>query len=208
MEKGDGATTVATTMMFAAAAGIRLFVTGGIGGVHRDEKGTDPHWDVSADLEELVHSNVAVICAGAKSILDLPRTLEFLETKGVPVVGYRTTRLPAFFTRDSGLPLQSSCDNPRQMAELAAIQTGVLKRGMVICNPIPAEAECHGVDEVIEVALAEAERLNVRGKDITPFLLKYVNEATGGRSLEANIALVENNARLGAAVALALTQRT
>jgi pseudouridine-5'-phosphate glycosidase len=200
----DGATTVAATMLCAHMAGIRVFVTGGIGGAHR---GADTSFDISADLEELAHTPVAVICAGAKAILDLPKTLEYLETRGVPVIGYGTDELPAFYCRSSELPLDHRCDSPEQAAAIIRAQISLpTAGGLVIANPIP---EPDGLDRaemeaVIDRAIAEAENLGIDGKEITPFLLARLAELTGGRSLDANIALVKNNARIGARIAVAL----
>ncbi len=200
----DGATTVAATMIVAAAAGIRVFATGGVGGVHR---GAETTMDVSADLEELARTDVLVVCAGAKSILDLGLTLEYLETKGVPVVGYGTDELPAFYTRESGFPVDCRFDTPGEVALAfrAKLEIG-LAGGMLVANPVP-EAYSMDADEigaVIGAAVAEAGRLGVHGKALTPFLLDRIQRITGGRSLEANIALVLNNARLGAKIAEAL----
>ncbi len=199
----SGTTTVAATMIIAAAAGIRVFATGGIGGVHR---GAERTMDVSADLLELARTPVAVVCAGAKSILDLPLTLEVLETHGVPVLGYRTDALPAFFCRDSGLKLDARLDSPEAIARVMRAQWAAgLGGGLLVCNPIP---EAHAlpralVDAAITTALAEAAQQGIAGKAVTPFLLARVNALTGGDSLAANIALVLNNARLAAQVAAA-----
>lgn len=199
-----GATTVATTMISAALAGIKIFVTGGIGGVHR---GAETTMDISADLEELAQTDVAVICAGAKSILDLGLTLEYLETNGVPVVGYGTDVLPAFFTRESDFKLNIRVDNPETVADILRVKWDLgLKGGAVIANPIP-EADALDksfIDGIIENALKEAEEQNIAGKDVTPFMLGKVKDLTEGRSLEANIALVKNNAVVGAQIAVAL----
>ncbi len=197
----DGATTVAGTMIVADLAGIRIFATGGIGGVHRYAQET---FDISADLEELARTDVAVVCAGAKSILDLGLTLEYLETRGVPVVGYGTSELPAFYTRESGYPVDYRVDSPAELARALAAKWDLgLRGGMVIANPIPAEyampkAE---IDGAIARALEEARAAGVAGKESTPFLLARIVELTGGRSLDSNIRLVLNNARLAAAVA-------
>jgi Uncharacterized enzyme involved in pigment biosynthesis len=199
----DGATTVAATMIIAATAGIRVFATGGIGGVHR---GAERSWDVSADLEELGRTEVAVICAGAKAILDLPKTLEYLETKGVPVIGYGTDELPAFYTSRSGIALEERADSPEEVAARLKAKWGMgLGGGVVIANPIPADrsADPTEINAAIEAALAAAEKAGVKGKDVTPFLLDKVRELTRGESLEANIALVLNNARLAARIAAA-----
>jgi pseudouridine-5'-phosphate glycosidase len=198
-----GATTVAATMICASLVGIRVFVTGGIGGVHRGGQDT---LDVSADLTELARTSVAVVCAGAKAILDLPRTLEVLETHGVPVVGYGTSEFPAFYTRTSGLGVDFRLDDPGQVAALMKAKWELgLEGGIVVANPIPAEhaMEAAEIERFIEEALGEADAQGVRGKDVTPFLLARLVEKTGGRSLRANIALVKNNARVGAQIACA-----
>ncbi|GGY28539.1 pseudouridine-5'-phosphate glycosidase [Paludibacterium paludis] len=199
--KLTGATTVASTMIIAAMAGIRVFATGGIGGVHR---GAQTSFDISADLQELAQTPVTVVCAGAKSILDLGLTLEYLETQGVPVIGYRTDKLPAFFTRDSDFKVDFRLDEPAQIAAAMKAKWDLaLKGGMVVTNPIP---EAHAmsrqvIDAAIEKALAEAEAQHIHGKESTPFLLARVCELTGGNSLAANIQLVLNNARLASAIA-------
>ena len=199
----DGATTVAATMIVAALAGIKVFATGGIGGVHR---GAERSFDISADLLELAQTPVAVVCAGAKSILDLGLTLEVLETHGVPVIGYRCSSLPAFYVRDSGHALAQRLDQPEALALAmhAHWQLG-LKGGLVIANPIPAQHEMprERIDAAIDRALAEAAAQGIQGKASTPFLLARVADLTGGDSLAANIALVLNNAALAAQVALA-----
>jgi pseudouridine-5'-phosphate glycosidase len=200
---GDGATTVAATMIVAALAGIRVFATGGIGGVHR---GAERSFDISADLLELAQTPVAVVCAGAKSILDLGLTLEVLETHGVPVIGYRTNTLPAFYVRDSGFALEQRLDDAEAVARLMHAQWSLgLKGGLVVANPIPAEHEMPRarIEAAIEQALAQARAQGIHGKASTPFLLARVAELTGGDSLAANIALVLNNARLAAQVAVA-----
>jgi len=200
----DGATTVAATMIVAAMAGIRVFATGGIGGVHR---GVTETMDVSADLEELARSDVAVVCAGVKSVLDIGRTLEYLETKGVPVVGYRTDSLPAFYTPASSFPVDYRVETPAEIAAaLNAKREMGLSGGIVIANPIPAEhaLDDDEIDRVIGEAITEMQRLGITGKDTTPFLLARIAERTQGRSLAANIELVVNNARLAAQVACAL----
>lgn len=203
-EGGTGATTVAGTMIVAAAAGIRLFATGGIGGVHR---GAEDSWDVSADLEELGRTSVAVVCAGAKAILDLPKTLEYLETRGVPVVGYRTGELPAFYSSRSGLALEERAESPAQLAAfLEAKWSAGLAGGVVVANPIPEEWSMDPavIGPAIDRAVAEAATRGIGGKRLTPFLLERIAELTGGDSLEANIALVKNNAALAAEIARAL----
>jgi pseudouridylate synthase len=197
-----GATTVAATMICAELADIHIFVTGGIGGVHR---GAETTMDISADLEELGQTNVAVICAGAKSILDLGLTMEYLETKGVPVIGYQTDVLPAFFTRSSEFALQLRADDVEEIASTLKVKWDLgLKGGAVIANPIPEE---HAMDEafingIIESALKEAAERHIAGKDVTPFMLGKVKELTEGKSLDANIALVKNNAVVGAKLAV------
>ena len=195
-----GATTVASTMIIAAMAGIRIFATGGIGGVHR---GAEHSFDISADLQELATTPVAVVCAGAKSILDLRLTLEYLETHGVPVVGYQTHSLPAFFTRESGFPVDYRIDTSVEIANVLHAKWSMgLKGGMVIANPIPEAFAMPRarIDQAIEQALRDAQVLKVGGKESTPFLLARVSELTGGDSLAANIQLVLNNARLAAAI--------
>jgi len=198
-----GATTVASTMVIAAMAGIRVFATGGIGGVHR---GAELSFDVSADLQELAQTPVAVVCAGAKSILDLRLTLEYLETHGVPVVGYQTPWLPAFFTRDSAFKVDYQLDTPQAIAEVMHAKWAMgLRGGMVVANPIPEAFAMPraAIDAAVEQALQEAQAQGVGGKESTPFLLARVCELTGGDSLAANIQLVLNNARLASAVAQA-----
>jgi pseudouridylate synthase len=195
-----GATTVASTMIIAAMAGIRVFATGGIGGVHR---GAAQSFDVSADLQELAQTPVAVVCAGAKSILDLRLTLEYLETHGVPVVGYQTNALPAFFTRDSAFSVDYRLDTPLAIAQVLHAKWQMkLAGGMVIANPIPEAfaMERSLIDAAIEQALQEAQDQGVGGKESTPFLLARVCEITGGDSLVSNIQLVLNNARLASAI--------
>jgi pseudouridine-5'-phosphate glycosidase len=197
-----GATTVAATMICAEAAGINIFVTGGIGGVHR---GAETTMDISADLEELGQTNVAVICAGAKSILDLGLTLEYLETKGVPVIGYQTDILPAFYTRKSDFAVNFRADDVETIASTLKVKWDLnLKGGAVIANPIPEEFAMDEdmIKNVIESALKEVDERNISGKDVTPFLLGKVKELTDGKSLEANIALVKNNAIVGAKLAV------
>lgn len=199
----DGATTVAATMRIAAMAGIPVFATGGMGGVHR---GAAESFDVSADLAELTRSDVALVTAGAKAILDLPLTLERLETDGVPVVGYRTGEFPAFYSRSSGLKVPMRADSPREIAALMRSKWDLgLAGAVVVANPIPAAEEIPAaeIEPVIAGALAEAGRLGIRGKDVTPFLLARIVTATRGRSLRANIALVKNNAVVAAEIAAA-----
>ena len=199
-----GATTVAATMIAAAAAGIAVFATGGIGGVHR---GGEASLDVSADLAELARTPVAVVCAGAKAILDVPRTLEVLETQGVPVVGFGTDRFPAFYVRDSGIAVAARVDSADAAAAVIAAHRRLgLGGGLVIANPPPA-AQAMAASEVealIAAALAAAAAAGVHGKDVTPFLLDQLARASNGRTLETNIALLEDNARLGARIATAL----
>lgn len=204
--KRIGATTVASTMICAELADIQFFVTGGIGGVHR---GVEHTMDISADLEELGQTNVTVICAGAKSILDLPKTMEYLETKGVPVIGYQTDELPAFFTRKSGIKLNSSADTPDAVASICKKKCDIgLSGGIVIANPVPKQFELAKsyIDTIIEDAVKEAEVQGISGKDSTPFLLGKIVEKSDGKSLETNIKLVENNAVVGAKIAVAFTQ--
>lgn len=201
--KKMGGTTVAATMICANLAGIKFFVTGGIGGVHR---GFEDTMDVSADLEELSLTDVTVICAGAKSILDLPRTLEYLETKGVPVIGYQTSELPAFFTRESGYHLTLRMDSPEEIANFVHTKDELsLKGGVLITNPIPEEHALSKeyIDSIIEDAIAESLEKGIHGKETTPFLLANILERTGGDSLKSNIQLVFNNARLGSKIAVA-----
>ena len=200
----DGATTVTTTMIIAALAGIKVFATGGIGGVHR---GAETSMDISADLEELAMTPVMVICAGAKSILDLGLTLEYLETKGVPVIGYGTEELPAFYTRRSGFKVDYRVDTPEELAAAfrAKMEMG-LRGGMLVTNPIPEEYSMDPavINAAIDEAVAECNARGIKGKDTTPFLLARIKDITGGDSLSANIQLVLNNARLAASVAAAL----
>lgn len=205
-KKQIGATTVATTMIGAHLAGIKVFVTGGIGGVHR---GYQEHMDVSADLEELGMTPVTVVCAGAKAILDLPRTLEYLETKGVPVVGYQTDYLPAFYSAQSEFKLTSRADSPQEIADrMKAADALGLQGGMLIANPIPTEYEIPNeeISQIIDQALAEEKAAGIHGKDSTPFLLAKIVELTEGRSLETNIQLVYHNAKVGAQIAQAYHQ--
>lgn len=201
----DGATTVTTTMIIAAMAGIKVFATGGIGGVHR---GAETTMDISADLEELAQTPVLVVCAGAKSILDLGLTLEYLETKGVPVIGYRTEELPAFYTPHSGFKVDYRLDTPEQIAAAfkAKLDMG-LKGGMLVTNPIPDEYAMPAdvINKAIDEAIEESKKLGIHGKETTPFLLAKVKDLTGGDSLASNIQLVLNNARLAAKTAAQLT---
>jgi pseudouridine-5'-phosphate glycosidase len=200
--KEDGATTVAATMIIAAMAGIRVFATGGIGGVHR---GVAETMDISADLEELARTDVAVVCAGIKSVLDIGRTLEYLETAGVPVVGYQTDMLPAFYSRNSGFPVDYRVDSAAEAAVAMNTKWAMgLQGGLVIAVPIPEEhaLDRDEIDGVINEAIAEMQRQGITGKDTTPFLLASIAERTGGRSLAANIQLVINNARVAAKIAM------
>lgn len=197
----DGATTVATTMIAAKLAGITVFATGGVGGVHR---GAEVTMDISADLEELAMTDVIVVCAGCKSILDLGLTLEYLETKGVPVIGYGTEELPAFYTIKSGFKVDYRLDTPDEVAKVFGIKRACgLQGGMLVANPIPEKyaMDFDYINKNIDEAVAECERLGIKGKETTPFLLDKIQKLTGGTSLEANIQLVFNNVRLGAEVA-------
>ena len=198
----DGATTVTTTMIIAHMAGIKVFATGGIGGVHR---GAETTMDISADLEELGQTPVMVVCAGAKSILDLGLTLEYLETKGVPVIGYGTSELPAFYTRQSGFGVDYRVDTPEELARIfkASHDMG-LKSGMLVTNPIPEEFAMPKsvIDAAIEQAIGECNEKGIKGKETTPFLLARVSELTGGDSLSSNIKLVFNNAKVAALTAV------
>jgi pseudouridine-5'-phosphate glycosidase len=203
---GVAGTTVATTMQAANMAGIRVFATGGIGGVHR---GAESTFDISADLEELGRTQVAVVCAGAKAILDIPKTLEVLETKGVPVIGYGTDEFPAFWTRSSGYPVDHRLDTPEAVAALIEMQFRLGLGGVLVGNPIKAEdaLDAGVIDENIGKAIADADRQGISRKALTPYLLRRIFELTGGKSLISNIALVENNARVAAAIAVALAAR-
>jgi len=201
----DGATTVAATMIFAAMAGVKIFATGGIGGVHR---GAETTFDISADLEELARTDVNVICAGAKSILDLGLTLEYLETKGVEVIGYGTDELPAFFTRKSGFKVNDRMDTPLEIAKAIKCKDDMsLGGGTLIVNPIPQEysMDADYIESVIQAAIKEANEKGVKGKEITPFLLDKIQKITGGQSLESNIKLVLNNAALASKIAVELS---
>ena len=200
--KGNGSTTVATTILLAKLAGIKLLVTGGIGGVHREAETT---FDISRDLQEIANTDIAVVCAGAKSILDIGLTLEYLETFGVPVIGYNTDEMPAFYTRKSGFKVDYNIKTPEEIADIIRTKWDLgMKGGVLVTNPIPEE---YSMDEklitnCIENALAEAKEKGIKGKETTPFLLGKVLEITSGKSLESNIALVENNAVLGSKIAL------
>jgi pseudouridylate synthase len=203
---GSAGTTVAATMFLAQLAGIEIFATGGIGGVHR---GAEETFDISADLVELSRTRVAVVCAGAKSILDIEKTLEFLETQGVAIVGYRCDEFPAFYARSSGFKLEHRCDGLRDLARMIRLQRDVGPGGLLIANPVPEDhaLEEAMIEERIVEAVAEAKEQGVAKKEATPFLLKRVVELTGGRSLEANIALIRNNAILAAQTAVELARK-
>lgn len=204
--KEDGATTVASTMIIAAMAGIHVFATGGCGGVHREVEKT---LDISADLEELQRSNVAVVCSGIKSILDIGRTLEYLETRGVPVLGYQTDTVPAFYTRSSGFPVDYRLDTPQEVANAMQTKWDMhLNGGMLVVNPVP---EAHAldpqdIDAVIDEAIFEMQERGITGKNTTPFLLTRIAERTNGRSLETNIQLILNNVQVGAEIAVAFAR--
>ena len=200
----DGATTVAATMIVAHMAGIKVFATGGIGGVHRNGQDT---MDVSADLDELGKTPMCVVCAGAKAILDLPRTMEYLETKGVPVIGFGTDELPAFYTAKSGIPLTWRADDPKEVADaIHAAEDMGFEGGMLVTVPIPAEwsMDADYINKAIDEALVDADRQGIVGKDTTPFLLKKIKEITGGSSLASNIQLVFNNVKTAARIAAKL----
>lgn len=205
-KKLDGATTVAATMIIASLAGIRIFGTGGIGGVHRGAQRT---FDISADLQELAHTDVAVVCAGAKSILDLGLTLEYLETQGVPVVGFGTEELPAFYTRRSGFGVDYRVDDAGELARALKAKWELgLHGGMVIANPIPEQYQMDydTINNAIDRALKEADEKGIKGKETTPFLLAKIKDITGGDSLDSNIQLVYNNAKLAARLAVELAK--
>lgn len=205
-KKLNGATTVAATMIIASLAGIKVFVTGGIGGVHR---GAQQSFDISADLMELAKTDVAVVCAGAKSILDIGLTLEYLETQGVPIVGYKTEEFPSFYTRKSGFKVDYRVDTIEELANAVKIKWDLgLKGGLVIGNPIPEEYEMDYdvINRSIEDALYEAKKAGIKGKETTPFLLSKVKKLTEGKSLESNIRLVYNNAKVGAKLAVQLSK--
>ena len=204
--KLNGASTVATTMIIASLAGIKIFATGGVGGVHRGAENT---MDISADLMELANTDVAVICAGAKSILDLGLTLEYLETNGVPVLGYKTKELPAFYTRKSGFNLDYEINSPEEFAHILKTKWDLgLKGGVVIANPIPEEfsMDYEEITKAINEAIEESEKLGIKGKDSTPFLLDKIQKITRGNSLKANIELVFNNAKLAAEISKNLSE--
>ena len=202
----DGATTVAATMMIAAMAGIKVFATGGIGGVHR---GAAQTMDISADLDEFTKTPVMVVCAGAKAILDLNLTMEYLETKGIPVYCYRTDELPAFYTRDSGIRAPFRADSARELADIWKAKTELgIQGGFIVANPIPREYSMDPVriNGAIDQAISEMNALGIRGKETTPYLLDKVQKLTGGDSLESNIRLVLNNAALAAQIACELSK--
>ena len=202
-QKGDGATTVAATMYLAAAAGIEVFATGGIGGVHRGQP-----FDISADLPELAQTPVTVVCAGAKAILDLPLTLEWLETHGVPVLGYRTDSLPAFYTHSSGLPVDTRVDTPQEVATIVRVKRHMGPRGGILVTvPAPRKEAMNRevIEDAIRSALEDAASRGVHGREITPYLLARIAELTEGKSIQANIALLRNNAATAAQIALALS---
>lgn len=206
-KKLNGATTVSATMIIAEMAGIKFFATGGIGGVHRDGENT---MDISADLDELARTNVCVICAGAKAILDLGRTLEYLETKGVPVIGYKTNILPAFYTRTSAYKVNFSLDNPEEIAAFCKNKWNLnLNGGVLITNPIPEEYSLDEkvMNDAIDKAIESANSDGIKGKEITPYLLAKVKELTGGKSLESNIKLVYNNCLLAAQISKAYFEK-
>ena len=202
--KEDGATTVAATMIIAALAGIDVFATGGTGGVHR---GAERSMDISADMDELSKTEVMVVCAGAKAILDLPLTMEYLETKGVNVIGYTTDELPAFYTRKSGLKVVWRCDTPKEIADIWKVQKDIYPgTGLLVTNPIPEEysMDSEYINKEIDIAIEEMNKLGIKGKETTPYLLDKIQKLTGGESLEANIRLVLNNAMLASKVAVEL----
>ena len=199
-KKLHAATTVSATMICAALASLKIFATGGIGGVHRNAQNT---FDISADLTELSITNIAVVSAGVKSILDIGLTLEYLETMGVPVIGYRTDEFPAFYTRQSGYKVNYRLESPEEIAEAMKVKRELgLNGGMIIANPVPEEFSMDKkiIDEAIEASLIKADKNNIKGKDVTPFLLSEINNITGGTSLESNIKLVMNNAKLAAEI--------
>ena len=203
-KKLDGATTVATTMIGASLAGIKVFATGGVGGVHR---GAEVTMDISADLEELGRTNVMVVCAGCKSILDMKLTLEYLETKGVPVIGYGTEELPAFYTDKSGLKVDYRLDTPKEVADAFSCKLAIgVNGGMLVANPIPKQyaMDPDVINATIEQAVKDADTLGIKGKELTPYLLDHIQKLTGGKSLESNIRLVYNNAALAAQIACCL----
>ena len=205
-QKSDGATTVAATMIIAAMANIKVFATGGIGGVHRD---INDSLDISADLQELANTNVAVVCSGVKSILDIPRTLEYLETHGVPIIGYQTDKMPAFYTSESGSLVDYNCQSTGEIAKVMKIKWEMhFQGGIVVANPIPEKYSLplNEINSVIKLALSEMKEKNIIGKKTTPFLLSKIAEKTKGKSLESNIQLVLNNASLAAQIARSFTE--
>tara|TARA_B110001454_G_scaffold199821_1_gene204953 strand:+ start:5652 stop:6593 length:942 start_codon:yes stop_codon:yes gene_type:complete len=205
-QKSDGATTVAATMIIAAMANIKVFATGGIGGVHRD---INDSLDISADLQELANTNVAVVCSGVKSILDIPRTLEYLETHGVPIIGYQTDKMPAFYTSESGSLVDYNCQSTDEIAKVMKIKWEMhFQGGIVVANPIPEKYSLplNEINSVIKLALSEMKEKNIIGKKTTPFLLSKIAEKTKGKSLESNIQLVLNNASLAAQIARSFTE--
>ena len=202
--KEDGATTVAATMIIASLAGIDVFATGGIGGVHR---GAETTMDISADMDELSKTGVMVVCAGAKAILDLPLTMEYLETKGVNVIAYTTDELPAFYTRKSGLKVVWRCDTPKEISDIWTVQKDIYPgTGLLVTNPIPEEysMDSEYINKEIDIAIEEMNKLGIKGKETTPYLLDKIQKLTGGESLEANINLVLNNAMLASKIAVEL----
>jgi pseudouridine-5'-phosphate glycosidase len=202
VQKRSGGTTVAATLKAASTADIKIFATGGIGGVHRGNP-----FDVSADLNALAENPVVVVCAGAKSILDLPATLEALDTRGIPVLGFAADEFPAFYTRNSGLKVDARVDDPREVAEIARVHWNTGHRSAIlVCNPIPAESELDGeeIEAAIERAVKSATRQKINGANLTPYLLEEVKKVTSGKSLQANLALLKSNAALAADVALHL----
>ena len=204
--KEDGATTVSATMIIASLAGIDVFATGGIGGVHR---GAEKTMDISADMDELSKTEVMVVCAGAKAILDLPLTMEYLERKGVNVIGYTTDELPAFYTRKSGLKVVWRCDTPKEIADIWKVQKDIYPgTGLLVTNPIPEEysMDSEYINKEIDIAIEEMNKLGIKGKETTPYLLDKIQKLTGGESLEANIRLVLNNAMLASKVAVELNK--
>jgi pseudouridine-5'-phosphate glycosidase len=204
--KRVGSTTVAATMIAASLAGIRVFATGGIGGVHR---GAETSFDISADLDELAHTDVIVVSAGAKAILDIGKTLEVLETKGVPVIGFGTPTFPAFWSRDSGFAAPIRMDTPAEIAQFVVARRALgISGGMLIGNPVPREMEISlsRLEKYIAVAIAEAERAGIRGKAVTPYLLQRIFEMSAGRSLETNVALIVDNARVASLIAAAVAR--
>ncbi len=203
-QKIDGATTVASTMIAADMAGIKIFATGGIGGVHREAQST---FDVSADLQELANTNVAVVCAGIKAILDLPLTLEYLETHGVPVLGYKTKELPAFYSRKSGFEVDYQLNSSQEIADFMKTKWEMnLKGGIVVANPVPADSQLDYdyMMQLIDEAVSESKRLGIKGKECTPFLLEKIKNLSAGGSLVSNVELVYNNAALASEISLCL----